>query len=70
MLLKRFLQAPRLGQVLLWAELGWPLAPMETEGICSVLLFFVIPGLGPILGAGPVIAWIVAGLENAVAVEQ
>lgn len=30
--------------------------------------FFVIPGLGPILVAGPLVAWIVAGLESAVAV--
>src|SRR5580698_5480662 len=30
--------------------------------------FFVIPGLGPILAAGPIVAWIVAGLENAVVV--
>ena len=29
---------------------------------------FMIPGLGPILAAGPVVAWIVAGLESAVAV--
>ena len=29
---------------------------------------FMIPGLGPILAAGPVVAWIVAGLEGAVAV--
>src|ERR1700733_10944818 len=27
---------------------------------------FVIPGLGPILVAGPLVAWIVAGLEGAV----
>ena len=27
---------------------------------------FIIPGLGPILAAGPVVAWIVAGLEGAV----
>jgi len=27
---------------------------------------FFIPGLGPILAAGPVVAWIVAGLEGAV----
>ena len=27
--------------------------------------FFLIPGLGPILAAGPVVAWIVAGLEGA-----
>ena len=30
--------------------------------------YFIIPGLGPILAAGPVVAWIVAGLENAVVV--
>ena len=30
--------------------------------------FFMIPGLGPILAAGPVVAWIVAGLESAVVV--
>jgi hypothetical protein len=29
---------------------------------------FVIPGLGPILAAGPIVAWIVAGLEGAVEV--
>ena len=30
--------------------------------------FFLIPGLGPILAAGPVVAWIVAGLEGALEV--
>jgi len=30
--------------------------------------FFVIPGLGPLLMAGPVIAWIVGALEGAVVV--
>ena len=30
--------------------------------------FFIIPGLGPILEAGPVVAWIVAALEGAVVV--
>jgi hypothetical protein len=30
--------------------------------------FFMIPGLGPILAAGPVVGWIVAGLESAVEV--
>jgi hypothetical protein len=30
--------------------------------------FFAIPGLGPILVAGPLVAWIVAGLEGAVVV--
>ena len=30
--------------------------------------FFAIPGIGPILVAGPVIGWIVAGLEGAVVV--
>src|ERR1019366_5944975 len=29
---------------------------------------FFIPGLGPILAAGPIVAWIVAGLEGAVIV--
>src|ERR1039457_4134057 len=29
---------------------------------------FMIPGLGPILAAGPVVGWIVAALENAVVV--
>ena len=29
---------------------------------------FLIPGLGPILAAGPIVAWIVAGLEGAVVV--
>jgi uncharacterized membrane protein len=30
--------------------------------------FFAIPGIGPVLAAGPVVAWIVAALEGAVAV--
>ena len=30
--------------------------------------FFVISGLGPILAAGPVVAWIVAALEGAAVV--
>ena len=30
--------------------------------------FFMIPGLGPILAAGPVVAWIVGALEGAVVV--
>ena len=30
--------------------------------------FFMIPGLGQILAAGPIVAWIVAGLEGAVEV--
>ena len=30
--------------------------------------FFMIPGLGPILVAGPLVAWIVGGLEGAVLV--
>jgi hypothetical protein len=29
---------------------------------------FAIPGLGPLLVAGPLVAWIVAGLEGAVVV--
>ena len=30
--------------------------------------FFAIPGIGPLLAAGPVVAWIVGGLEGAVVV--
>jgi hypothetical protein len=30
--------------------------------------FFAIPGIGPVLAAGPVVAWIVGGLEGAVVV--
>jgi hypothetical protein len=30
--------------------------------------FFLIPGLGPIIAAGPVVTWIVAGLEGAAVV--
>src|SRR5277367_1083352 len=30
--------------------------------------FFFIPGIGPILAAGPVVAWIVGGLEGAAVV--
>jgi len=30
--------------------------------------FFAIPGIGPVLAAGPVVAWIVAALEGAVVV--
>jgi hypothetical protein len=37
-------------------------------GILFGSALFVIPGLGPILVAGPLVAWIVAGLEGAVEV--
>src|SRR6202161_3362435 len=30
--------------------------------------FFFIPGIGPLLAAGPLVAWIVGGLEGAAAV--
>jgi hypothetical protein len=30
--------------------------------------FFAIPGIGPILVAGPLVAWIIGGLEGAVVV--
>src|ERR1700723_1754254 len=30
--------------------------------------FFAIPGIGPVLVAGPLVAWIIAGLEGAVVV--
>jgi uncharacterized membrane protein len=40
-------------------------------GLWGLLLgsaFFVIPGVGPVLVAGPLVAWIVAALEGAVVV--
>ena len=49
-----------------WGKLGafW-------GGIWGLLVgtaFFLVPGVGPVLVAGPVIAWIVAALEGAVVV--
>src|ERR1700691_6617109 len=49
-----------------WGKLGafW-------GGIWGMLFgfaFFAIPGIGPILVAGPLVAWIVGGLEGAVVV--
>jgi hypothetical protein len=49
-----------------WGEAGafW-------EGFWGLLFgsaLFVIPGIGPVLAAGPVVAWIVAALEGAVVV--
>jgi hypothetical protein len=38
-------------------------------GLCGFLFgsaFFWIPGLGPLLVAGPLVSWIVAALESAV----
>src|ERR1700735_2619344 len=37
-------------------------------GLLFGAAFFVIPGIGPILAAGPVVAWIVGALEGAVIV--
>src|SRR5580704_17845667 len=37
-------------------------------GLLFGAAFFVIPGIGPILAAGPVVAWIVGALEGAVVV--
>lgn len=40
-------------------------------GVWGLLLgsaFFMIPGVGPVLVAGPLVAWIVAGLEGAAVV--
>ena len=37
-------------------------------GILFGSAFFMIPGLGPILAAGPVVAWIVGAVEGAVVV--
>src|ERR1700744_5620431 len=49
-----------------WGKLGafW-------GGIWGLLFgaaFFAVPGVGPVLVAGPLVAWIVAALEGAVAV--
>ena len=49
-----------------WGKLG-----AFCGGIWGLLIgsaFFMIPGFGPILVAGPLVAWLVAGLEGAVAV--
>jgi hypothetical protein len=37
-------------------------------GLLFGAAFFWLPGIGPVLVAGPLVAWIVAGLEGAVAV--
>jgi hypothetical protein len=37
-------------------------------GLLFGAAFFVVPGIGPVLVAGPVVAWIVAALEGAVVV--
>ncbi len=37
-------------------------------GLLFGAAFFAIPGLGPVLAAGPVVAWIVGALEGAVVV--
>jgi uncharacterized membrane protein len=37
-------------------------------GLLFGAAFFAIPGLGPVLVAGPLVAWIVAGLEGAAVV--
>lgn len=37
-------------------------------GLLFGAAFFAVPGIGPILVAGPLVSWIVAGLEGAVAV--
>jgi uncharacterized membrane protein len=49
-----------------WGEMGafWG----GFWGLLFGSALFVIPGLGPVLIAGPLVAWIVAGLEGAVVV--
>src|SRR5580658_7987027 len=37
-------------------------------GLLFGAAFFAIPGIGPVLAAGPVVAWIVGALEGAVVV--
>ena len=49
----------------------WGKAGAFWGGIWGLLLgsaFFAIPGIGPVLAAGPVVAWIVGALEGAVVV--
>jgi len=49
----------------------WGKAGAFWGGICGMLFgaaFFVIPGIGPLLVAGPLVAWIVGALEGAVVV--
>jgi hypothetical protein len=49
----------------------WGKAGAFWGGFWSLLFgsaFFMIPGLGPILAAGPVVGWIVGALESAVVV--
>jgi uncharacterized membrane protein len=51
-------------RMLYWGKLG-----VFWGGLWGLLFgsaLFVIPGIGPILAAGPLISWIVAGLESAV----
>ncbi len=51
------------GRVRYWGELGefWD----GMWGLMSGWGFFVIPGIGPLLVAGPLARWIVAALDNA-----
>ncbi len=46
-----------------WGELGrfWD----SLRGVLSGWAFFQIPGIGPVLVAGPLSAWMIAALENA-----
>jgi sorbitol-specific phosphotransferase system component IIBC len=39
-------------------------------GLLFGAAFFAIPGLGPVLAAGPIVAWIVGALEGAVVTAQ
>lgn len=50
--------------------MAWGKAGAFWGGLWGIMFgaFFLIPGIGPILVAGPLVAWIVGGLEGAVAV--
>jgi hypothetical protein len=50
-------------RMLCWGRLGafWS----EIWGILSGAAFFAIPGMGPVLVAGPLVGWIVAALDGA-----
>lgn len=50
---------------------AWGKAGAFWGGICGLLFgsgLFLVPGVGPLLVAGPLVAWIVGGLETAVVV--
>ncbi len=51
-------------RMLCWGQLGAFWGGMW--GMLFGSAFFLLPGIGPVLVAGPLVAWIVAGLEGAI----